>query len=59
VPAGIALQSELANLRPPGLEEWAQLAPFQRYVLAKLARKPEGSHDFLPAMREFGLAVPR
>jgi hypothetical protein len=59
VPGGIALQSELANLRSPGLEDWVQLDPFQRYVLAKLARKPEGNHDFAPAMHEFGLAVPR
>lgn len=59
VPHGIALQAGLANLQAPGLEDWAQLAPFQRYVLAKLARKPEANHDFVPAMREFGLAVPR
>jgi len=26
-------------------------------VLAKLSRKPEGNHDFVPAMKEFGLAA--
>ncbi|WP_176082025.1 nitrate reductase associated protein [Paraburkholderia tropica] len=59
VPGGVANQAGLADLRTPDIEDWAQLAPFQRYVLAKLARKPEANHDFVPAMREFGLAVPR
>lgn len=59
VPPGLANQAQLANLRAPGLEDWAQLSPFQRYVLAKLSRKPEANHDFVPAMREFGVAVPR
>lgn len=59
VPGGIANQAALANLVAPGVEDWAQLAPFQRYVLAKLARKSEANHDFVPAMHEFGLAVPR
>lgn len=58
VPDGIAHQAALAGLDAPGVEAWARLAPFQRYVLAKLARKPESNHDFAPAMREFGLAVP-
>ncbi|MBN3854656.1 MULTISPECIES: nitrate reductase associated protein [unclassified Paraburkholderia] len=59
VPNGIGNQATLANLQAPDIEDWAQLAPFQRYVLAKLSRKPEANHDFIPAMREFGLAVPR
>jgi len=25
-------------------------------VLAKLSRKPDANHDFVPAMKEFGLA---
>jgi hypothetical protein len=40
----------------PGIAQWAKLAPFKRYVLAKLSRKPEGNHDFVPAMKEFGAA---
>ncbi|QBQ96684.1 nitrate reductase associated protein [Paraburkholderia pallida] len=59
VPGGIANQAALANLREPAVDDWARLAPFQRYVLAKLARKPEANHDFVPAMQEFGLAAPR
>lgn len=57
VPEGVLNQASLAGLAAPGIEQWAQLAPFKRYVLAKLSRKPEGNHDFLPAMREFGLAA--
>ena len=41
----------------PTPEQWARLDPFQRYVLAKLSRKPEGNHDFIPAMTEFGIAA--
>ena len=58
VPPGIAHQAALASLSAPDVAAWARLAPFQRYVLAKLARKPESNHDFAPAMREFGLAAP-
>lgn len=56
VPAGVSHQSALANLLAPTAERWAQLDPFKRYVLTKLSRKPEGNHDFIPAMKEFGLA---
>jgi hypothetical protein len=58
VPGGVAHQAALASLAAPDVDAWARLAPFQRYVLAKLARKPESNHDFVPAMREFGLAAP-
>ena len=51
-----ALRAELEGLAAPAPAQWAQLAPFRRYVLAKLSRKPEANHDFVPAMREFGLA---
>jgi hypothetical protein len=56
VPDGVVRQAHLAQLAVPTPEQWAHLAPFRRYVLAKLSRKPEGNHDFVPAMREFGLA---
>lgn len=57
VPDGVAHQCGIADLAVPTCERWAQLAPFQRYVLTKLSRKPEGNHDFRPAMHEFGLAA--
>jgi hypothetical protein len=56
VPEGVVHQSKLASLVAPTPERWAQLDPFKRYVLTKLSRKPESNHDFVPAMKEFGLA---
>jgi hypothetical protein len=56
VPDGVLHQANVAQLAAPSIEQWAQLEPFKRYVLAKLSRKPEGNHDFVPAMKEFGLA---
>lgn len=57
VPEGVMHQCRIAGLPVPMPERWAQLAPFKRYVLAKLSRKPEPNHDFVPAMKEFGLAA--
>ncbi|HZZ10849.1 MAG TPA: nitrate reductase associated protein [Paraburkholderia sp.] len=56
VPESIAHQAQLAGVAAPSAATWAELAPFKRYVLAKLSRKPEANHDFLPAMKEFGAA---
>lgn len=56
IPDGVLAQAALANLPTPSAGQWAELDPFRRYVLAKLSRKPEANHDFVPAMREFGLA---
>jgi hypothetical protein len=57
VPDDVVHQAMVARLRAPTRDQWAQLDPFQRYVLAKLSRKPEENHDFVPAMSEFGLAI--
>ena len=57
VPDALVQQSALAGLPAPDLVQWSGLAPFQRYVLMKLSRKPKLNHDFVPAMREFGLAA--
>ena len=56
VPNGVQNQCRIAGLPPVEVAHWAALDPFKRYVLTKLSRKPEGNHDFMPAMREFGLA---
>jgi hypothetical protein len=56
VPEGVLRQTTLAGLHAPAVDQWARLDPFRRYVLAKLSRKPEANHDFIPAMKEFGLA---
>ncbi|NIF65086.1 hypothetical protein F3J11_20760 [Burkholderia sp. Cy-647] len=55
-PAALAAQCALAALPVPSPAQWAALGGFERYVLAKLSRKPKLNHDFVPAMREFGLA---
>ena len=54
VPEGVTHQAGLAGLTAPSVARWAELDPFKRYVLAKLSRKPEANHDFVPAMKEFG-----
>ncbi|WP_175939430.1 nitrate reductase associated protein [Caballeronia sp. BCC1704] len=57
VPEAVIRQSSLAGLSVPSLSRWAALDRFQRYALAKLSRNTDKlNHDFLPAMREFGLA---
>jgi hypothetical protein len=55
VPEAVVQHFDMAGLAPPETRQWAVLPPFQRYVLAKLTRKPELNHDFLPAVREFEL----
>jgi hypothetical protein len=56
VPEDVAHHAGLVGLAAPSVARWAELDPFKRYVLAKLTRKPEVSHDFVPAMKEFGAA---
>jgi hypothetical protein len=57
VPETVIRQSSLCGLSAPSLSKWAELERFQRYALAKLSRNTDKvNHDFLPAMREFGLA---
>jgi hypothetical protein len=41
---------------PLTLPQWTGLAPLQRYVLIKLTRPGHRNENFLPALREFGLA---
>ncbi|KAF1030309.1 MAG: hypothetical protein GAK40_00058 [Burkholderia plantarii] len=55
-PPALAAQCALAGLAPVAPAQWRALGGFQRYVLTKLSRKPKLNHDFVPAMREFGLA---
>ncbi|XOC97025.1 nitrate reductase associated protein [Burkholderia sp. 22PA0106] len=56
VPSALVAQCALACLPAPSPAQWAALGAFERYVLAKLSRKPKLNHDFIPAMREFALA---
>ncbi|WP_027777854.1 nitrate reductase associated protein [Paraburkholderia caledonica] len=56
VPESVVRQAKQAGLAAPSPALWAELDPFKRYVLAKLSRKQEINHDFIPAMKEFGAA---
>jgi hypothetical protein len=38
------------------VEGWASLSPLQRFALTKLSRPGHENRNFLPAMKEFGLA---
>jgi hypothetical protein len=56
VPETVIRQSSLCGVCAPSLSSWGRLERFQRYALAKLSRNTDKvNHDFLPAMREFGL----
>ena len=37
------------------LEQWRSLTPLQRFALIKLSRPGHESHNFIPALKEFGL----
>jgi hypothetical protein len=43
------------DVAPPTNEQWAALAPLQRFALFKLTRPGHSNENFLPAMREFSL----
>jgi hypothetical protein len=46
------------GVKPPSQDEWASLSTLQRFVLIKLTRDNHDNVNFIPAMREFGLAKP-
>ncbi len=37
-------------------DQWANLSPLQRFALIKLSRSHHENSNFLPALREFGIA---
>ncbi len=55
IPASVQEQSHHFGLSLT-LEEWALLTPLQRFALIKLSRSNHENRNFLPAMKEFGLA---
>ena len=42
---------------PLTLETWRNLTPLQRFALIKLSQPSHENHNFLPALREFGILV--
>jgi hypothetical protein len=39
------------------LAQWQELSPLQRFALIKLTRSTHENHNFVPAMKEFGLVA--
>ncbi len=44
------------GVNPPTIEQWAHLTNLQRFALIKLTRPGHANRNFLPALREFGIA---
>ncbi|QDH13441.1 hypothetical protein E3E12_03640 [Formicincola oecophyllae] len=55
-PSEIAAQCALKKVPVPSQAQWGTLTPLQRFSLLKLSRSERQNRDFLPAMKEFGLA---
>jgi hypothetical protein len=55
VPGQVLDQAGQLGLSLP-VEGWALLSPLQRFALTKLSRPGHENRNFLPAMKEFGLA---
>jgi hypothetical protein len=56
VPSIVSGYASSLGLAPPRPSQWAGLSPLQRFALLKLTREGHDNANFLPAMREFGLA---
>ena len=56
VPTVVAGYARALGVQPPSHDEWAALTTLQRFVLIKLTRDNHDNVNFIPAMREFGLA---
>lgn len=57
VPEVVARKAEEFNVRIDPERGWATLRPLQRFALLKLTRGDHENENFVPALREFGLAV--
>jgi hypothetical protein len=55
VPERIREWARGVGVAPPTMQQWAALAPLQRFALFKLTRPGHSNENFLPAMREFSL----
>lgn len=57
-PARLCDYAAARGLEPPTPEAWGSLPPLRRFALFKLTRPGHDNDNFVPAMREFGLAGP-
>lgn len=56
VPVRLVVYARQLGLAPPSLQQWRALTPLRRFALFKLTRPGHDNDNFVPAMREFGLA---
>jgi hypothetical protein len=56
VPRRLSSYATAWGVSPPSVDQWAALTALQRFSLFKLTRPNHDNDNFLPAMREFGLA---
>jgi hypothetical protein len=57
MPEAVLVQAEADGVSPPTQEQWAGLAPLERFALIKLARSKHENENFVPALKEFGILV--
>jgi hypothetical protein len=55
-PAVVIDYAQSVGVPPPSAREWRRLTELQRFALIKLTRDSHDNVNFVPAMREFGLA---
>jgi len=55
-PPVVAAYARSLGAAPPQPHQWAALSDLQRFTLLKLTRDNHDNVNFLPALREFGLA---
>ena len=55
-PAGGGQLRASVGVTPPSARAWGELTELQRFALIKLTRDNHDNVNFIPAMREFGLA---
>lgn len=56
VAPAVVRQCAALNVTAPTLAQWAGLSDLRRFTLVKLTREGHDNENFLPAMKEFGLA---
>ncbi|MEY3300341.1 MAG: hypothetical protein RLZZ597_3601 [Cyanobacteriota bacterium] len=54
IPPSVQQRTEVLGLALT-VAQWQSLSPLQRFALVKLSRPSHENHNFLPALKEFGL----
>lgn len=57
LPGAVASKAQALQVPLNGPSQWRQLDALQRFALVKLTRGGHENENFLPALREFGLAA--